>query len=167
MQHTTQHNTKGFTILELLVSLSVFIIVMLISMGAVITILDSNKKAASLQASVDNANFVLDVMSREIRFGTEFVLSGDKSTLSFTRSDDKSTTYQLTNGVIERSVAGVALPLTFGKFSVDMLLFDLTYTGGQPLVTIYIKGKSGAGSKLETLLDMQTSISPRTLSPTS
>ena len=48
--------TGGFTLVELMVSVSLFAIVMVISMGSVVSVFDANKKSQSLRTVMDNLN---------------------------------------------------------------------------------------------------------------
>lgn len=63
---------KGFTLIELMVSITIFSIVMLISVGALLAIVDANRKAQSLKSVMNNLNFALENMSRNIRVGTNY-----------------------------------------------------------------------------------------------
>jgi len=65
-QTTSQH---GFTLVEIIVSLSIFIVVAIIALGALIKIVNANAKAQTLQSAFTNLNFALDGMSRGIRLG--------------------------------------------------------------------------------------------------
>ena len=64
--------TGGFTLIEVLVSVSIFSIVMLVSTGAVFSIVEANKKAHTLKSVMTNLNFALESMSRTIRVGTTY-----------------------------------------------------------------------------------------------
>ncbi len=59
----------GFTLIELMVSLTVFSIVMLISVGTLLTLIDANAKAQALYMATTNLSFALDMMTRDIRIG--------------------------------------------------------------------------------------------------
>ena len=59
----------GFTLIELMVSLTIFSIVMLISVGTLLTLIDANAKAQALYMATTNISFALDVMTRDIRTG--------------------------------------------------------------------------------------------------
>ncbi len=65
-------NKKGFTLIELMVSITIFSIVMLVSVGALLSIVDANRKAQSLKSVMNNLNFALESMSRNIRVGTNY-----------------------------------------------------------------------------------------------
>lgn len=62
----------GFTLIEIMVSISIFSIVMLIVIGALIMLNDANKKAQAMRAVVDNLNFAMEDMTRSIRTGGEY-----------------------------------------------------------------------------------------------
>lgn len=71
-----QSTERGFTLLEMLVSLAIFIVVAVIAVGSLVRITALNRQAQTLQASMNNINFVLESMSREMRFGSSFYCSG-------------------------------------------------------------------------------------------
>lgn len=68
------HRTKqkGFTLIELMVSLTVFAIVILISTSTLLTMIDMNAKAQALYSATTNLSFALDSMTREIRMGYHY-----------------------------------------------------------------------------------------------
>src|SRR3569832_199477 len=61
---------RGFTLIEMLVSTAIFAIVMVIALGALLAMSESDRKAQSLKAVINNLNFSLDSMSRSVRTGT-------------------------------------------------------------------------------------------------
>lgn len=65
-------NAKGgFTLVEMLVSVAIFSIVVLISLGAILTILDANRKARTLTEVMNNLNFSIEMITRSIKTGVE------------------------------------------------------------------------------------------------
>ncbi len=63
---------KGFTLIELMVSLTVFAIVMLISTSTLLNMIDMNAKAQALYSATTNLSFALDSITREIRMGYHY-----------------------------------------------------------------------------------------------
>lgn len=61
--------TAGFTLIEIIVSMAVFIVVAVIAVGAFLKILDANKQSQSIETAMNNADFALDSMSRDLRVG--------------------------------------------------------------------------------------------------
>jgi prepilin-type N-terminal cleavage/methylation domain-containing protein len=62
----------GFSLIELMVSLTIFSIVMLMSVGTLLVLIDANAKAQAVTNSVTNLSFALDSMTRNIRTGRSF-----------------------------------------------------------------------------------------------
>jgi len=62
----------GFTIIELMVSMTLFIVVSLISVGALLSIVSADKKAQSLKSVVNNLNFAIESVSKSVRVGSSY-----------------------------------------------------------------------------------------------
>jgi len=77
---TISSQPKGFTLVEMMVSVSIFAIVAVVAVGALLKIVDANEKAQSLETSINNLNFVLDSITREMRVGTTYHCSSGKMT---------------------------------------------------------------------------------------
>ena len=72
-------NKKGFTLIEMLVSISIFMSVMVIAMGSLISIINANKKSQAMKSVVDNVTFVLDSISRKVELGDDYKCSSGVS----------------------------------------------------------------------------------------
>jgi prepilin-type N-terminal cleavage/methylation domain-containing protein len=64
--------SKGFSLIELMVSLTLFSITMVISVGTLLILIDLNAKAQAMYSSTTNLGFMLDSMTREIRMGYDY-----------------------------------------------------------------------------------------------
>ncbi len=64
--------TTGFTLVEMLVSIAVFMSVMVIAIGSFISILNANKKSQAMKTVVDNVTFAVDSISRSIKIGKNY-----------------------------------------------------------------------------------------------
>ena len=62
-------NMRGFSLIELMVSLTIFSILMVVSVGTLLTLIDANAKAQALSSATTNLSFALDSITREIRTG--------------------------------------------------------------------------------------------------
>ncbi len=89
---------RGFTLIEMLVSVAIFSIVMVIALGSLLAMSESDRKAQSLKSVINNLNFSLDAMSRSIRTGINYHCG---------------TTGTLTNPFDCPIVAGVMVPDTY------------------------------------------------------
>jgi len=73
MQYHSQQ--AGFSLIELLVSMTIFSVVMTMAAGTLLVLLDANAKAQNKQQILNNLTFAVDSMSREIRTGKNYVCS--------------------------------------------------------------------------------------------
>src|SRR3989338_5348699 len=63
---------RGFTLIEMIVAVALFAVVMLVSVGALLSLVGANRKAQALQSVMNNLNIALDGMVRSIRMGTSY-----------------------------------------------------------------------------------------------
>jgi prepilin-type N-terminal cleavage/methylation domain-containing protein len=92
MKHSRNIRRRGFTLVEIIVSLGIFAVVATVALGALVKIIGANKKAQTIQATVTNINFALDAMSREIRVGRNYYcVSGPGSSFTRTTLDQEYT----------------------------------------------------------------------------
>lgn len=66
------HTERGFSLVELMVSITLFAVVMLVSVGALLSLVDANRKARSLESVMNNLNIAIDGMVRSMRMGNTF-----------------------------------------------------------------------------------------------
>ena len=66
----------GFTLLEMIVSIGIFMVVAVVAVGALVRITSVNRQAQSIQTSMTNLSFALESMSREIRMGANINCNG-------------------------------------------------------------------------------------------
>lgn len=68
-----KYNTqRGFTLVEMMVAVALFAVVMTISVGALLALVDANRKAQAVQSVMNNLNIALDGMVRNIRMGINY-----------------------------------------------------------------------------------------------
>lgn len=68
--------SKGFTLVEIIVAVALFAIVMVVSTGAIFTIVNANRSAQALNSVITNLNFAVESMLRDIRTGTNYDCDG-------------------------------------------------------------------------------------------
>lgn len=170
---------KGFTLVEMLVSVAIFTFVMLIATASIFTIVNANKKAESLKSVMDNLNFALESMTRNIRTGSAYNCSsasgGDclagGTAFYFTSSQESGSPvveYYLSNGQImenEPYTSGwTPLPITAAEIHISTLEFYLIGSaardGLQPRVIMSVIGSAGT-STTATQFRIQTTLSQR------
>ena len=69
-------NQKGFTLIEMLVAVGLFSVVMLVAVSAILSIIGNNKKAQGINNVVNNLNFAIESMVRDMKTGYLYKCSG-------------------------------------------------------------------------------------------
>ncbi len=164
--------TTGFTLIEMMVSVAIFAIVVTISMGAILTVVDSNKKAQSMKSVMNNLNFALETMTRTIKTGQ--ITGADENGglhVNVVDKDDVAIEYSLGSGDyshrIVRIVNNNVEPITAPEVFVDRLQFiDITQVGNpsngiQPSVVMVVKGTVKANTRVSSDFSIQTTITQR------
>jgi prepilin-type N-terminal cleavage/methylation domain-containing protein len=62
----------GFTLIELMIATSLFTVIMLMGVGSLVVSSNSSKASQKLRITVDNVNFAMESMTRELRMGTAY-----------------------------------------------------------------------------------------------
>lgn len=171
---------KGFTLMEVMVSVSIFAIIITVGIGSLLTIFGTLQKTRTDQQTMDSLSFVLDTMTRRIRTGYEY--TGDASTITFKDQDYGATNTPVTYTVQANPLDNDALQLVMtdvtGTFDItpDNLIikaFNVEITGTdatdgiQPMVQIHLAGILKNG-KQESPMTIQATVSQRILDfPTS
>lgn len=163
--------SAGFTLIELMVAMSIFSVVMVMSMTAVFTIISVNRKAQSLSSIIDNLNFAVESMSRTIKTNTEYVIgldyviveNDDGQQLQYSRVVDTDGKGRI---MLQRGSA-TAIPITAPEVDVNTFRTIQLYDDGpldceQPMLAIVIRGTATVADE-ETEFSLQTVISQRDL----
>ncbi len=142
---------RGYTLIELMVSMTIFAIVMLAATAAYLSFIAYNRQAQATAAVMNSLSFSIDSMAREIRSGTAYVVSA--TAITFTNADGCAVTYQYqsASGTITRKVTdqnGCTDVETNGPVTdsptVTVKTFQLVGRGSpnslQPMLVIVING---------------------------
>lgn len=177
---TSSQKDSGFTLVEIIVALSVFLIVMTISMGSIIGIFDANRKGEAQKTVMNSLNFVVETMSREMRYGKNYLClpagvpncpSASSDAISFDTmlsGVSEPITYYFNAGTIMKIQNGVALPVTGPEITITTLQFyvqgnDPAPATTQPRVRIRLHGYAGSNPKNQSDFRIQTVVSQRDL----
>lgn len=183
-------NKKGFTLVELMVAISIFVVVITISMGSILSVFAASQKSKTLRSVMDNMNITLESMTRTIRFGTNYHCgssgntalpldcggSGDTS-LTVKSEEGKQVTYSLVGSRIAKSVdGGTNYYLTSPDVTVSKLVFRVYgsspwvgSSGGcsspndclQPEVIVVVSGSVGVKASTKSTFTLETTASQR------
>ncbi len=171
---------RGFTLVEMIVSIGLFTTVLFISSSAFLTVLNADRKSRSTRIAMDSLNISLEDMARRIKTGTTYSCGGSVlslgtadcssggTSIAFTEQDGTTrTAYRLdgTTMTIKRQVgtSGTELSVVSPEIAINKLLFIV---GGsapndslQPYVTILIDGTTTG--KVFSRFSMQTTVTMR------
>lgn len=137
---------RGFTLIELMVSVAIFSVVMVIGLGALLSIVNADRKANAAASVMNNINFAVESMGRNIRTGYNYHCgsstggdcTGSPGTyFAFTASDGSSVEYRYENsgscstGCVSRQVTRAGVPsgfirITSPDINISTLNFYLT-----------------------------------------
>ncbi len=171
--------TSGFTLIELMVAMSLFAIVMVISLGAILTIVNANRASQSLESVMNNLNFAVEAISRDIRTGSSYGASCNTSSdcpaINFLNSKGVWVDYELNK--ITHAIQKKTQPpgsesswsdlqdVTGPDVQINNLQFfvsgDGTADGLQPRVLLIIQGSAGNVGKGYADFNIQTTLSQR------
>jgi len=163
----TKNFQAGFTIVELLVSAMVFSIIAIVVSGLFVQILALERRAFASQKIQEDGLFIIELMSREIRVSqiqNQNSSSCDLTTLTIDHPVNGVVTYSLDNGVLKRTVSGIATDLSSSGVSFLRLNFCVLGSGPtdneQTRVTIIaaIQNKNG---KEKLTANLETTVSTR------
>ncbi len=138
----------------------------IISLSSFLNASDVQKKAEALRVVNDNINFAMETMTREIRAGSVYSSGQGVASFTFKNVDGSQIVYRLNNKRVEKSVNGGSfLALTAPEVNITNLLFYVDGEGIndhlQPRVRIVLTGTAGEKVKVQTKINLQTTISQR------
>lgn len=91
MRKKLQQRERGFTIVEMIVAVGLFAVVMMVSIGALLSLVEANRRAQALQSVMNNLNVAVDGMVRSVREGSGYYCGGiptGGATADCTEGDD-------------------------------------------------------------------------------
>lgn len=175
----------------MLVAVSLFTVVMMVTMGSLLSLVDASRRAQGIQSVMNNLNVALDGTVRALRMGQKYEVSSDGYELSFTPFgvdvSDLNARWIYTfeedtllpgepRGRIYKyykpsGLSRVKVPITAAEVDIDDAKFYITGTPTtdidgtiQPRVMIVIRGKAGFNKdKTTTSFDIQASATQRLL----
>ena len=182
---------RGFTLIEVMVAVTIFSVVMTVALGSLLAMSESNRRAEALKSVINNLNFSLENMSRSIRTGYNYHCGtgGDlalpspqdctgagASYFAYRSADGFNIAYCLDGTAIKRQIVagGVALsgscnssnfvPITSSEVLVEALQFVVIGAQDiaiQPKTTILLSGSVRLQGAQTSRFDLQTSVTQR------
>jgi len=173
---------RGFTLVEMIVSLGLFSLVMLVSVSAVLAVVETNRHTRAVKNAADNLAFAIDSISRALKFATK-VYCGESGTLdevqicpegnSFLTFRDYRTgervEYRLYQNAIQRKDTSQKpaefIPITAPEVVVNSLVFYVTDESDgaaktRHKVRLNVEAQSSVGNKTVNF-NLQTTVALR------
>jgi prepilin-type N-terminal cleavage/methylation domain-containing protein len=72
IQSLRRDKKRGFTLVEMIVAVGLFAIVMMIVVSVVLSIISGNRKAQAINSVVNNLNFAIESMVRDMKTGYDY-----------------------------------------------------------------------------------------------
>lgn len=186
---TKKHSqySSGFSLIELMVSLTIFSIVITVSIGALFILIDANAKAQALYTATTNLSFAVDNITRNLRMGHDYycgTLSTDLyngshldcsggSGIAFNREKDGTRVgYRLSGNKIEMNEGNGWVNITsedvfITKFNIVAVgtagVYSTSPDAIQPRLSVLIEGYVNNGLDSNTDFRLQTNVVQRTL----
>ncbi|MDO8564419.1 MAG: type II secretion system protein [bacterium] len=179
---------SGFTVIEMLVAVGIFSIIMVVTVGSFLTILQANYKAQSLKTVLNNLHFALENMSRNLRTGSVYhcdvgvgvvdepqdCASTPAASIAFASRDGSRVRYRHQGKAIERAIiraedggAVTYIPITAPELEVEQLQFFVDGSNDadsrQPRVLILMSGSMKGKGKVVSRFDIESLVSQRLL----
>lgn len=164
----------------MMVSAALFAIVMLIGVGALLSLVDANRKSQALNSVMNNLNFAVESMSRNLRVGINYncgsATGGDcsgENSIYFTSSEGKPMAYRYNDSSPEWKKIEVSedggnfIAITAKEVVIEKLAFYVDGTSSsdtfQPRIVMIIQGTAGVKDNIKTKFNLQTTVSQRIL----
>ncbi len=174
---------KSYTLIEVLVAVSIFTIVIAAPAGFLVGSLKGQQKALASQKLLDNTSYTLEYISRALRMakkelsapaclsqnGLNYEITRSETGLKFINYKEECQEFFLEGTRLKESKDGIENYLTAEDLEIIDLKFRLSgqsqADNDQPRVTLFLEIKGGRGQRAELrpLIKIQTTISQRNL----
>jgi type II secretory pathway pseudopilin PulG len=148
------NNKNGYTLIETMIAVSLFIIIVMAGMGALLNANLLHGKSQNMRSIMDNLSFVMDDMSRNLRTGTNYycitgssIPTGVDNTqscangggISFRASDGSQWVYYVSANPnipgsfsISRIINGITVQLTPDEVAINSTASGFSVLGAEP-----------------------------------
>jgi prepilin-type N-terminal cleavage/methylation domain-containing protein len=171
----------GFTLMEMIVALGVFSVAITIALAGFVNILDMQKRADAIRITYDSIDFVMEIMSRDIRTGIEYCMSSFQLLCSptffhFTPASDTSKTVSYQFDSINKKI-NIAIVDKLQSIQASdwksftpsgVVINKLGFKGSgygpdseQPMVTVIIQAEVAVKQGAKVQLNLQTTVTQR------
>jgi len=175
------NSSRGFTLIEMMVAVSIFVIVAFIVTSTLLTMSSAYKKAQKMRVLMDNLSFSIQEMSLTFREGKNYScqnsgcelipasswIGGGSGKVCFKKFDRGDGTSGILRCEGDCASCGSSLDGSYDMISPEINIQNLSFNvlpligGGTRRVVINIRGLAGQGTKYETDFNIQTTAAQR------
>ncbi len=165
------NSERGFTIVEVLVSSLIFSIIAISVSGIFVQIIGLERRGFAAQKIQNNALFILEMMSRDIRvsrIANQEAPNCDLATITMTHPSKGAVIYRVTSGTVEKSENGGAYAaISTSDVNFTRMNFCVVGSGVNdrqtPRVAILTSVQNRTGKEI-LQINLQTTVSSRDVS---
>jgi prepilin-type N-terminal cleavage/methylation domain-containing protein len=171
-----KNQKSGFTLIELMVATSIFMMIMLMAMGSIVVSGNASKRTQKLRYAMDNVNFALESMTRSIRMGTNYEetskgisflldseLDGESQKIEYFLGTEERQEYNSLYRTIDDSPAVKIVSSDVNVEKLDFIIKGNRENDGSPSVYILMKGTVNIKGQENTSFAIQTMASQRNI----
>lgn len=167
---SSNKNNQGFTLIEVMVSVSIFTIVVLVGISSLLTVNNSFRRSQNQRAAIDNLSFSVESIMREVRIGKDYSCSAQCTFFEFTTFDGDNREIFVdpdqggVNRLVLRDNGQRDQYLTSDEINVTDLQFIIEGNSPtdarQPIVYMTVSAETTSGQQ-KTDFTIQTAVSQR------
>jgi len=163
---------RGFTLIEMLVSVALFSIVLTVILGTIVTIVDTSRKTRTMTEVMNNLNFVFESMTRTLKTAKEIQgLNPGGTIITAISQDNFKVCYKIDAGKMYKAKVANGenckdndyIELTSDGVVISGFYIDKIDYLNQPRILLSIKGRVETTRGIFSEFSMQTSVSQRNL----
>ncbi len=174
-RHSGEMNSnKGFTLIELMVAVSIFLVLVSLSTAIFIQTLRTQRMIMYITADNESASEALEQISRDVRTGYNFTTpdinsQGVAKTLMFISTQASSTpvAYKLIGDTVARCIGTCQSDSSYEAITPpDVAITDLSFipenlTSGVPRITIVLAATTPSSTQPQINTYLETTVSAR------
>ena len=175
MYQNKQNKKRGFTLIEMLVSVAIFTIVVTIVMGTIVTIVDISRKTRTMTEAMSNLNLAMESMTRTLKTATVITVPNNDGLVEATDQNGDKVKYEVVENAANGNKKGIKKTVQVGiaqPVSDFITSDDLEITGSmvktfsyneQPKVMISLKGRVETARGIYSEFILQATVAQRQL----
>ena len=169
MKHKINNKKRGFTMIEMLVSVAIFSIVITIVMGTIVTIVDASRKARTMTEVMNNLNFSFESMTRTLKTAKSIDFNRtNENTIVATDQNGKEIVYSfdfdgITKNVDSRGAESITSEdLKLSSWKIEEFKSGVD-SNRQPRIFFSVKGRVETTRGIASEFNLQSTVSQRQL----